>query len=299
MTAADLESPRPAGRPGFSDAVTVSFGDPQAELYGLVRVGLIPNSSSARASGLALLFRGREVAAARALPAVEVAEPGYAPPELDGVGIETVERLRRWRARFDDAEGGFDLDVSALGPPLAPEEDDPAGELSGSRGYEQLCRLEGVVRAGGAERRVSCFGQRGHTWGAPDWDRIALTRAVSVWLGEEGGLTLSAVRPSRAGGHSDEAVSALLAEPADDGLAPRPLAETRLSTTYDAEGHQRRAGIELWESEESEYPRRVSGAVACGTSLSLGRLRLDCAFFHWHLDGRPGVGRYDVLRRDG
>ena len=71
MTAADLESPRPANGPGFSDAVTVSFGDPEAELYGLVRVGLIPNSSSARASGLALLFRGREVVAARALPAVE------------------------------------------------------------------------------------------------------------------------------------------------------------------------------------------------------------------------------------
>jgi hypothetical protein len=158
--------------------------------------------------------------------------------------------------------------------------------------------VEGTVRAGasGGERRVACFGQRGHTWGTPDWERIALTRAVSVWLGEEGGLTLAAVRPARAGGHSDEAVSALLAEPADDGLAPRPLADARLSTTYDGEGHQRRAGIELWESEESEFPRRASGAVACGTSLSLGRLRLDCAFFHWHLDGRPGVGRYDVLR---
>ena len=29
----------------------------------------------------------------------------------------------------------------------------------------------------------------------------------------------------------------------------------------------------------------------------LGRLRLDCAFFHWEMDGRQGVGRYDILRR--
>jgi hypothetical protein len=34
-----------------------------------------------------------------------------------------------------------------------------------------------------------------------------------------------------------------------------------------------------------------------GTSLDLGRLRLDCAFFRWRSGGREGVGRYDVLRR--
>jgi hypothetical protein len=37
--------------------------------------------------------------------------------------------------------------------------------------------------------------------------------------------------------------------------------------------------------------------VACGTSLDLGRLHLDCAFFSWRMEGRAGVGRYDVLRR--
>ena len=35
----------------------------------------------------------------------------------------------------------------------------------------------------------------------------------------------------------------------------------------------------------------------CGSSVELGQLRLDCAFFAWTLDGREGVGRYDVLRR--
>jgi hypothetical protein len=34
----------------------------------------------------------------------------------------------------------------------------------------------------------------------------------------------------------------------------------------------------------------------CGTSLDLGRLRLDCAFFRWRMDGRTGFGRYDILR---
>jgi hypothetical protein len=35
----------------------------------------------------------------------------------------------------------------------------------------------------------------------------------------------------------------------------------------------------------------------CGTSLELGRLRLDAAFFRWRMGGREGIGRYDVLRR--
>ena len=40
-----------------------------------------------------------------------------------------------------------------------------------------------------------------------------------------------------------------------------------------------------------------SGEIVCGTTLDLGRLRLDCAFLRWHMDGREGIGRYDILRR--
>ena len=73
--------------------------------------------------------------------------------------------------------------------------------------------------------------------------------------------------------------------------------DPRLSTTYDGDGHQRRAGLELWVGEEDGYPRRGAGQVLCGSSVELGQLRLDCAFFAFTLDGREGVGRYDVLRR--
>ena len=37
--------------------------------------------------------------------------------------------------------------------------------------------------------------------------------------------------------------------------------------------------------------------VVAGTTLDLGRLRLECAFFRWRMHGRSGLGRYDVLRR--
>ena len=36
----DLEDPRPAGGEGFSDAVTFSFGDAEADVYAVARLGL-------------------------------------------------------------------------------------------------------------------------------------------------------------------------------------------------------------------------------------------------------------------
>ena len=63
------------------------------------------------------------------------------------------------------------------------------------------------------------------------------------------------------------------------------------------DGHQRRAGLELWMSEEEGYPHRAAGEVICGSSLELGALRLDLAFMRWHAEGVTGVGRYDILRK--
>jgi hypothetical protein len=37
--------------------------------------------------------------------------------------------------------------------------------------------------------------------------------------------------------------------------------------------------------------------VVCGSTLDLGALRLDTAFFRFRMEGREGAGRYDVLRR--
>ena len=69
------DAPRPRGGDGFSDAVTVSFGDARADLYGVARLGLADNG----ASGLAILFRGGEPVAVRA-------EGGVEAGDADGVG---------------------------------------------------------------------------------------------------------------------------------------------------------------------------------------------------------------------
>jgi hypothetical protein len=78
---------------------------------------------------------------------------------------------------------------------------------------------------------------------------------------------------------------------------PVPVSEPLISTTTDGEGRQRHAGLELWLDPDGGFPRRAAGEVLCGTTLDLGRLRLDAAFFAWRMEGRTGIGRYDVLRR--
>jgi hypothetical protein len=285
---------------GESDAVTFAFGERDSELFGLARIGLqAREGAAATATALALVFSAGEVATALAEADAEVAQPDWADLAVDGLRMEVVEPLRAWRVALDAAGGGFDLRFAAASPPIELGEEDPAARLGGMEGYEHLCLVEGTVSADGESRPISCLGQRGHGWGAPDWSRLELARTVSAWWDEAHALTLSAVRPAGAHEHDQEALSAFLIDPGEGEGEPNVVrvAQPRLSTTYDAQGRQRRAGVELWVAEEDELPRRAAGQVACGTSLELGQLRLDCAFFDWRMEGRAGVGRYDVLRR--
>jgi hypothetical protein len=171
-------------------------------------------------------------------------------------------------------------------------------------GYEQLVRVWGRATVGERRLEVRALGQRGHSWGAPDWERIGLARSVSAWLGEDVAVSAVAIRPAKAKAHADELVAATLLEAGDgdddgDGRGPvaRAVEDARLTTTYDGQGRQRHAGLELWVAKDDQLPWQIAGEAICGTSLDLGRQRLDCAFFRWRGRGRAGVGRYDVMRR--
>jgi hypothetical protein len=284
------ELAREADGPAFADAVTFAFGDPDRGLYGLARLGL---SGGGAGSALAILFAGRDPVAAVARGGVDAGGAGFESLALDGLSATTVEPLSHWTVALDAGEHSFELAFQALGPPAEVEPGEAVVRLGGMTGYEQLCAVTGTVRTGGRAHAVECLGQRGHTWGAPDWTRIESARTIAAWPAEGAALAYSAIRPSGAGDHAAEATWAALL----DAGGSRRVAEPRLSTTYDPEGRQRRAGLELWLGDEDGYPERASGRVLCGSSLDLGKLRLDCAFFGWSLDGRPAVGRYDILRR--
>jgi hypothetical protein len=73
--------------------------------------------------------------------------------------------------------------------------------------------------------------------------------------------------------------------------------DARISTVYDGEGRQRSAGLELWLPGE-DFPRRGSGVVVAGSSLELEGLRVHVAVFRWRVEGREGVGAYELMVRE-
>ncbi|MEA2186681.1 MAG: hypothetical protein QOK16_1692 [Solirubrobacteraceae bacterium] len=291
MTVApEHEARRAAADPAFRDAVTFSFGDPASELYGLARVGV----GEGGVSGLAIVYAGSEPVAANSASGVAVdAADGWENVSAAGVRSTVETPLESWTVSYEGGRAAFDLRFEAVSAPAALGADAPLVSAGGIEGYEQLCVVTGTVRNAGRSKQVRCLGQRGHLWGAPDWKRVALARTLSAWMGPDRALTLTTVRPAKARHHDEELSSGFLFE---DG-EPRAIADPRLSTTYDGDLRQRRAGLELWVDEEDPFARRVAGEVLCGTTISLGDLRLDSAFFLWRMEGREGTGRYDVLRR--
>lgn len=278
------DAPRPVTEPGFSDALTFAFCDAAADVCGIARLGV----SAAGASGLVLLFAGggEPVVAADGQGA---AGERWEEVRAAGLTTETLEEGSRWRLR-GEGDAAFDLEFTATGAALVLPCDSAAGRAGGMEGFDHVCRVGGTV--GG--RPFAGAGQRGRSWGSPDWERMALARTVAAWFEDGRAVSAVAVRPARTRTHADEALSAGVLD--IDGVA-RSVAEPRLSTTYDAEGRQRAAGLELYVGEDDAHALRAAGELAAGTSLDLGRLQLDCAFFRWRMAGSAGVGRYDVLRR--
>jgi len=117
-------------------------------------------------------------------------------------------------------------------------------------------------------------------------------RGITALVDEQHALVALAWRPDGAVGHGDDEIGARLVE--DDALLE--VEDTRISTVYDAGGRQRSAGLELWIPGE-EYPRRGSGQVIAGSSLDLDALQVHVAVFRWRLDGREGIGAYELMLR--
>jgi hypothetical protein len=152
-----------------------------------------------------------------------------------------------------------------------------------------LCRVSG--RAGGGS--IECLGTAGETTEPPAWSELDALRTVSAVFDEENAVLAVARRPRGALGHGQELIRAHLLAAGE----PLTVENARISTVYDGEGRQRSAGLELWLPEE-DFPRRASGRVRAGLSLSLEGLRVNAAIFGWQMDGREGLGAYEITVRD-
>jgi hypothetical protein len=177
----------------------------------------------------------------------------------------------------------------------------PAGEAAeldlpdaGVTTLYQLARVHGTVTLDGAEREVDCAGQRSRRVGALDGKRFDTLRTVSGWFGDGDGVVVLAARPRRARGHDSELLAGVLLE----GGVPARVAESRLSSTYTADGVPARVGLELWlgdDDDADQYARRVAGETI-GRAAACEDPPLRSELLRWRMQGREGVGVYELLR---
>jgi hypothetical protein len=121
-------------------------------------------------------------------------------------------------------------------------------------------------------------------------------RSIGVVFSDGGLLALSAVRPPASAGHGDEVIAAVICGP--DG-APVEVSEALLSTEYGPDGTQRRATLELWTDGEEAQPLRGAGTLISSSAVHRPGLNAEIAFFRWSVEGRDGLGHYELVRGDG
>jgi hypothetical protein len=123
-----------------------------------------------------------------------------------------------------------------------------------------------------------------------------LRRSIGIVFADGGLLTLSGSASTRGGGHGEEP---LLAALCDTDAAPVIFEEALLSTEFGEDGVQRRATLELWLDTEDGRPLRGAGTLINSIVAEADGLETRIAFFRWAVEGREGLGHYEIARARG
>ena len=121
-------------------------------------------------------------------------------------------------------------------------------------------------------------------------------RAIGIVFSDGGLLALTSTLPDGGKGHGAEEVAAVLCDP---DAAPVEFEEALLSTEYGEDGVQRRATLELWPSTDDAQPLRGAGSLISSVAVQREGLESRIAFFRWSVEGREGLGHYEVARTGG
>lgn len=121
-------------------------------------------------------------------------------------------------------------------------------------------------------------------------------RSIGIVFSDGGLLALTSTLPAGGHAHGEEQVVAVLC---DSDSAPLEFEEALLSTEYGEDGVQRRATLELWQHADDGHPLRGAGTLINSVSVQRDGLDAEIAFFRWSVEGRDGLGHYEVARADG
>ena len=185
--------------------------------------------------------------------------------------------------------------VSAAGVELVVAPETRAVASSAIAGFDQLCRVHGRALIDGAQREFDLPGHRASRLDV-DLRKFESFRDVSAWFAPGDGIALTSLRPRGAKGHDRDVIAASVFEP----TGPVAVADPRLSTTYAADGHPTRVGLELWldrDESEEQYPRRAAAEpLGAAAAWAQPAIELEAYFLRCLSRGEEGLGVY-VLGR--
>lgn len=118
-------------------------------------------------------------------------------------------------------------------------------------------------------------------------------RSIGIVFSDGGLLALTSTMPDGGRELDEEEATAVLCDP--DG-APLTFEEALLSTEYGEDGVQRRATLELWPDLEEMRPLRGAGTLINSVCVRRQGVDSQIAFFRWSVEGREGLGTYEVAR---
>jgi hypothetical protein len=118
-------------------------------------------------------------------------------------------------------------------------------------------------------------------------------RSIGIVFPDGGLLALTSHLPEGRGNIDEEETTAVLCDP--EG-APLTFEESLLSTEYGEDGVQRRATLELWPDVEDMRPLRGAGSLISSVCVRRQNIDSQIAFFRWSVEGREGLGTYEVAR---
>lgn len=124
----------------------------------------------------------------------------------------------------------------------------------------------------------------------------AVRRSIGIVFDDGALLALTASLPEADGGLDREEVSAVFCDA--EGV-PLEFEEALVSTEYGEDGVQRRVSLELWHDVEDMRPVRGAGSLISSVRVRRHERDSVIAFFRWSVEGREGLGTYEVARDDG
>ena len=268
--------------PTWNESWYFNFYDPIADVGGYLRIGLLPNAQVAN-MWCALFSAGEEIYSRsrhdRPLPQGDI-ESGIT---LDGLSIQAMTLLERYRLRFDDSYTGVHLDL--LWSAVHPAYNNSLRHLH----LEQGARFEGTLKLRNRSWTLSGTGFRDHATGKRDWE--AMGSHELMWPVFDDGTAAGLVRVRHRKGSVDATWTW-------NGKAFHQPAIAEMAVKNDARGIP--TDVVAILADASGLRTQIDGSVVSVCTIFFDGYRLhECMTRFTDQHGRVGYGLLEVGRRPG